>query len=126
MNANYRFIWLLGYLLAYLAGAGALMVVNTTVLGLGDPKFGAGGWLIYWPVWGVMFLPPIFVASFVAEKWWGTRRVLLRFFGLTLATYLVAMEISFLNDIQLPTLAIELLILATLTVLLGRAWLRRV
>ncbi len=102
------------------------MVVNTAMLGLGDAKFGAGGWLIYWPLWAAMFSPPIFTASFIAEARWQTPpNDRLWFLAGTLASYLVAMEISFVNDIQLPAIGIELVILASITVLVGRAWLKR-
>jgi len=118
-----RFVWLLAYLLAFIGATGVLMIANTTVFGLGDPKFGAGGWLIYWPVWGVAFLPPIFVASLLAELWWrSTLQRLLQFLGVTLGAYLAAMEISFVVDIQWPALVAELVVLCGATVFLARNW----
>ena len=125
LGRDTRFVWLLGYLLAYIVGSGVIMIVNTGVLGLGDPKFGAGGWLIYWPLWGIMFSPLVFIASFVAEMWWrSTPKPLLQFFGITLLAFLCAMEASFIADAQLPTLGVELLVLGTLTVVFARRWFR--
>jgi len=121
-----RFVWLLGYLLAYIASSGLLMVANTTVFGLGDPKFGAGGWILYWPLWGAFYLPPFFAASFFAEVWWcSTPRRLFHFFAVTLVVYLAAMEISFTLDILIPTLAVEVGILCVATVVFARKWFRK-
>jgi len=118
-----RFLWFLAYLLAFIGATGVLMIANTTVFGLGDSKFGAAGWMIYWPAWGIVFLPPIFVASLLAEVWWrSTLQRLLRFFGVTLGAYLAAMEISFIVDIQWPALVGELVVLCGVTVLFARKW----
>jgi hypothetical protein len=126
MNRNSPSLWLLSYLLIYIAVSGAVMVTNTTLLGLSDPKFGTNGWVFYWPLWGGMFLPLVFVASFVAEaRWQSPSNVRLSFLAGTLASYVVAMEISFVNDFQLPAIAIVLVILAIITVLIGRMWLKR-
>ena len=120
-----RFAWLLCYLLAYIVTSGLLMIVAVGVLGFGDPKFGTWGWLIYWPLWGVMYLPPVFVASFVAEIWWrSTQKRLLQFFGITLVAYICAMGISFSLDALLPALGLELVVLCVLTVLFARRWFR--
>jgi hypothetical protein len=125
LRRDSRFLWLLSYLLAYVTASCLLMLMNTGLLGLGDPKFGAGGWIIYWPLWGAMFLPPVFVASFVVELWWpAVSRTALHFLIGTLATYLAAMEVSFLLDLQLPTLGIELAVLCVATVAVARKWLR--
>jgi len=125
LSRENRFLWLFGYLVAYIASSGVLMVANTLVFGLGDPKFGAGGWIIYWPLWGVMFAPPVFVASFVAEVWWRSApRRLLQFFAVTLSAYLGAMEVSFALDVQLPTLSIEIAVLCVATVFFARKWFR--
>ena len=125
LGRDTRFVWLLGYLLVYIISSGLAMIVNTVVLGLGDAKFGAGGWLIYWPVWGGMFLPLVFVASFVAEIWWrSTSKRLLQFFGITLLVFLCAMEASFITDMQLPALGLELLLLSVLTVAFASKWFR--
>lgn len=40
-----------------------VMVVNTTMPGLGDPKFGPTGWPLYWPLWAACFSPAVLVAS---------------------------------------------------------------
>ena len=125
LSRENRFLWLFAYLLVYIASSGALMILNTAVFGLGDPKFGAGGWIIYWPLWGVMFAPPVFVASFVAEVWWrSTPRRLLQFFAVTLGAYLGALEVSFALDVLLPTLGIEIAVLCIATVVFARKWFR--
>lgn len=125
LSRENRFLWLFGYLLAYIASSGVLMVANTVAFGFGDPKFGAGGWIIYWPLWGVMFAPPVFVASFVAEVWWrSTPRRLLQFLAVTLGANLVAMEVSFALDVLLPTLGIEIAVLCVATIVFARKWFR--
>lgn len=125
LSRENRFLWLFGYLLAYIASSGVLMVANTVALGLGDPKFGAGGWIIYWPLWGAMFAPPVFAASFVAEVWWrSTPRRLLQFFAVTLGANLIAMEVSFALDVLLPTLGIEIAVLCVAIIVFARKWFR--
>jgi hypothetical protein len=123
LSRDHRFLWLFGYLLAFIAASGLLMVANTTVFGLGDPKFGAGGWLIYWPIWGVFYLPSVFVASLLAELWWrSTPQRLLYFFAFTLGAYLAAMEVSFVMDVQWQALLVEVALLSIATVILARKW----
>lgn len=118
-----RFLWLLAYLLAFIGATGVLMIANTTVFGLGDPKFGAAGWIVYWPAWGIVFFPPIFVAGLLAElSWRSTLQRLLQFFGVTLGATLAAMEISFIVDIQWPALIVELVVLCGVTVFFARKW----
>jgi hypothetical protein len=120
-----RALWLSAFLVTYVMLAGAVMITNTAVLGLGDPKFGAWGWMLYWPIWGAVYFVPIAVAGFTAERWWpSTPRRLLRFLGATLAIVLVAMEVSFLLDIGLEALVIELAILSVAVFIYARMYLR--
>ncbi len=95
------------FVLLYIFGCGALMYANTVWWGLGDIKFGEGGWELYWPLWSVFYAPIAIVAIVVA---WLTRlptykqaTLLWLFFLMTLT----ALEISFCLDIAAPVLIAE-------------------
>src|SRR5262245_23689768 len=113
------------FLVVYVFGSGALIYANTTWFGLGDLKFGAGGWIFYWPIW-VVFFAPIALAAVVVT--WCFRFPGLKgiaFIWICLLATLASLEISFVSDVKLPGLFMEWILLPIAFVLLAgvaRSW----
>jgi len=75
------------------------MVLNTAVFGLGDPKFGASGWQIYWPLWGTMFLPLALIGAVITWAAPADPQVLRRVYLVFWSLLLIAVELSFALDV---------------------------
>ena len=99
-------------LVAYVLLTGGLMYANTTLFGLGDAKFGSGGWELYWPLWSAFYAPLILCALIAA----GTSQMPAgRAVGLLwafLALILAVMEVSFILDIHWTILIVEWTVLS--------------
>ena len=102
----------IGFGLAYVILVVLLMVANTTTLGLGDPKFGPGGWRFYWPVWAVIFAPPVLVivCHRLADR--GRPKSEWGFYLTSLVSILAAMEGSFLLDLHWAAVLPEVIVLS--------------
>ena len=94
------------FVIAYLLATGAIMYANTAWLGLGDRKLGTEGWRFYWGLWSFFFSPVCIGA--MAAAWLAGRQsrvfLLAWFFVITM----IAMDLSFLMDISLPGLQVEM------------------
>jgi hypothetical protein len=115
----------IGFVAAYIFGTGAMMYANTAWFGLGDVKFGAGGWELYWPFWAG-FYAPVAIAAVIAA-WrsglpagpqaahlWGY-----------LVVILACVEVSFLLDIAWPAAVVEWGLLAAVFFAAAGAWRKR-
>jgi hypothetical protein len=91
------------FIMTYVFGVGALLLVNIGVFGIVDPKFHASwasAWLeIFWPLWTTFFAPSIISALF-ASRFSGlsTRRDAVRLLGLFLFLILFAIQIAWVID----------------------------
>ena len=72
------------------------MFTNTAILGLGDPKFGAAGWQLYWPAWGFIFAPAALCAAGLLIWLGKTLTWSIVLFALFLAVILASVEVCFL------------------------------
>ncbi|MEX0701487.1 MAG: hypothetical protein WD069_05265 [Planctomycetales bacterium] len=116
------FVLSITFIAGYVLLTAAVMYVNTTVLRLGDPKFGGGGFELYWPLW-MAFYSPVVIAALAAVWWSGlTGLRSLGLAGLMLAVILVVFEVSLLFDIHWSVLLIEWVVLAIVFFSLARAW----
>ena len=109
-----------GFGVAYLLAIRALMYMNTVWFGLGDYKFGEGGWTFYWPIWSVCYAPialPAIVIAWIFDLPEPRRAALL--WGSLLIT-LVSLELSFRQDIQLPGLLFQWIALPVAFWTIGR------
>lgn len=110
----------IAFMLVYVFAVGGLMYANTVWFGLGDVKFGASGWELYWPLWSV-FYAPIAVAA-IAIVWCSglsdKKRVGLLW--LSLMVTLASLEMSFFLDIDWRVLLTEWLALPLVFIQMGR------
>jgi hypothetical protein len=90
------------------------MFLNTVVLGLGDPSVGSSGWVIYWPVWSVFYLPAIIVYLLLLSN----QPVWLHGFAMIAILFLI--EISFYFDVGLHIIIVELIVISIIFFFLGR------
>jgi hypothetical protein len=112
-----------GFLAAYVLAVGALMYANTAWFGLGDVKFGADGWQLYWPLWSLFYAPVAF-AALVAALCSGVAPRSKKA-GLLWASFiliLASMEVSFALDVELPVLLVEWVVLAAAFFGAGAVW----
>ncbi|MCY2987153.1 MAG: hypothetical protein NTY19_04695 [Planctomycetota bacterium] len=112
----------IGFLAAYIVGTVAMMYANTAWFGLGDVKFGTGGWELYWPLWAGGYAPVAITA--VISVWRsglpeGPQVALLWGYLVVIFT---CMEVSFLLDIDWPTVLAEWALLAAVFFAIARAW----
>jgi hypothetical protein len=98
-------------LAVYVFATGGLMYANTNWFGLGDVKFGADGWMLYWPLWAIFFSPIVLAAVFIAWsfRFPGVRGI--AFFLACLLTTLASLEISFVLDVSAPIVLFECVLL---------------
>jgi len=94
-----KYLQSLIYLIVFGCAVGLLMYANTNYLNKGDPKFGKGGWEIYWPLWSAFYAPLLLIGfAFIWIRRDPRRSVTLHLVYLLLV--LVVMEVSFVVDIQ--------------------------
>ena len=106
-------IFLSGTFLALFAiGVGLLMLLNTTLLGLGDPKFGRSGWEVYWPLWLAFYSPSALVFVGQSFRLPLPERRFVSFFVPASVLLLFAVEISFAVDLGWSWLLMEFVVLA--------------
>lgn len=98
----------------------ALMIANTWLLGVGDPKFRVDGWRIYWPMWSVAFSPAVLATIIVTVVYGQNRQSSWSVYLTSLGVILIALEESALLDTKWPALLTELVVLCSLTVVLSR------
>ena len=100
------------FLAAYYLGVGAMMYLNTAWFRMGDVKFGADGWELYWPLWALFYCPPALIGLIVGWR----SQLPARFKTVLLWSFLVTifaiLEVSFVLDIQWQILIIEWVVLA--------------
>lgn len=107
------------FLVVFVAAVGAIMLANTRLLGLGDPKWGPDGWLYYWPMW-VAFYTPV-ALSVLAQSLRLPEPALWRFFGPLLAVLVVTIEVSFLLDHHWRWLVVESIFIFAVSEVLVRS-----
>ena len=125
---NHRFPALLPVLTAvaaYVVLSGLMLAANTTVLRLGDPKFGQEGWRLYWPIWGIAFAPVLLVGLVAALIYRRHPHRSAVFLAVVVAVTLVAMQISFLVDLKWQGVLTELVLLCLATTIAARRFIRQ-
>jgi hypothetical protein len=110
------------FILAYFVCTGAAMWINNPVLCLGDPTYddGCGGFVLYLPLWALLYSPLVALALVIARP--GELRAERYARGSLLLIYLIlivtALEVSFVLDIGLFVLLVEWAAISILFVLL--------
>jgi hypothetical protein len=107
-----KYVYSLICLAGFGCAVGLLMYANTNYLNLGDPKFGEGGWQIYWPLWSASYAPALltgFVFIWTRHDSRGSVALHIKY----LLLVLVVMEVSFVADIHWLVLVLEYLGLVT-------------
>ncbi len=93
-------------LIVFGCAVGLLMYANTNYLNMGDEKFDEDGWILYWPLWSVVYTPPLltgFVFIWTRRDPRGGVALHVAYLLLVLAV----MEVSFVADIHWPLLIAE-------------------
>ena len=93
------------YFILYIVVVGFLMYTNTTVLALGDPKFGPEGWQYYWPIWAVFYTPAVLLSGVFFS-------ISARYLGAWLVVIFTTLQVSFIYDINWQVLALELILMS--------------
>ena len=114
-----------GFSLAYILGTGAMMYANTAWFGLGDVKFGTGGWELYWPLWAGFYAPVAITAVIAAWRSGLPEDPQAALLWGYLVVIFTCIEVSFLLDIAWPALLAEWALLAAAFFATARAWRER-